>query len=314
MSAVFIVDSGIKLTNTRCMFGVFVHREDSRYDDHPSRKYQFPKSYLSRAAKFEGGWVLYYEPTKVNKSRGYYAAAKIEKIIPDPTAPDMHLALIAPGTYFEFTAPVPFKNMDGLLERGLYNDAGKISGRAQAAVRPISETDFNRILDMGLMYADHLLPRAAYPGDTIHEDQSQFENPETRRREVLSGSRLVRDPKFRRLVLAAYDERCAITGLKIINGGGRAEVEAAHIRPVEADGPDSVQNGIALSGTVHWMFDRGLLGLEDNMEIKLSRHINDRDSIEKLIHPSGYAAKPEDPRHAPHPFFMKWHRDEVFKV
>lgn len=51
-------------------------------------------------------------------------------------------------------------------------------------------------------------------------------------------SRIVRDRLFRRLILQAYDKRCAVTGLKLINGGGRAEVDAAHIRPVEANGPD----------------------------------------------------------------------------
>ncbi len=30
----------------------------------------------------------------------------------------------------------------------------------------------------------------------------------------------------------AYDNTCAISGLRIINGGGRAEAQAAHIRPV----------------------------------------------------------------------------------
>jgi hypothetical protein len=37
--------------------------------------------------------------------------------------------------------------------------------------------------------------------------------------------------------------------LQIINGGGRTEVQAAHIRPVAAGGSDSVRNGLALSGT-----------------------------------------------------------------
>jgi hypothetical protein len=80
-------------------------------------------------------------------------------------------------------------------------------------------------------------------------------------------SRIMRDRVFRRIVLRAYDQRCAITGLKLINGGGRAEVAAAHIRPVEASGPDIVNNGIALSGTAHWMFDRGLISLSDDLEI-----------------------------------------------
>ena len=304
------------------MFGVFVHRTDSKYDDHPSSQYQFPANYLSRAAKFTGGWALYYEPTKVKNSRGYYAVGKIEKIIPDPTAPNMYLALIDPETYFEFARPVAFKDEDGLLERGLYNEAGKISGRAQSAVRPISETDFNRILDRGLQGFDIPLPRDAKDDDKVQdkfiEDQvgyelDDFRKVETRKREAYAGSRIVRNPMFRRVVLDAYDERCAFTGFKLINGGGRAEVQAAHIRPVEANGPDSVQNGLALSGTVHWMFDRGLLSLADNMEIMISRHINDRDSVDRLIHKSLVATVPDDPRKAPHPVFLKWHRNEVFK-
>ena len=71
----------------------------------------------------------------------------------------------------------------------------------------------------------------------------------------------MRDAAFARVVQAAYGATCADTGLKIIKGGGRAEVQAAHIRPVKDKGPDSVRNGIALSATAHWMFDRGLISL-----------------------------------------------------
>jgi len=299
------------------MFGVFIHRADSRYDDHPSERYQFPKSYLSRASQFEGGWALYYEPTKVKSSRGYYAVGKVEKIISDPTTKDMYLALIEPGTYFEFVQMVPFKNETGLLEQGLYNESGNISGRAQSAVRPISETDFDRILSFGLQDQKALLPRDVTKEKEhydIAEEQTDFVHTADRKRQAFSGNRLVRSPMFRRLVLSAYDERCAFTGLKIINGGGRAEVEAAHIKAVEHNGPDSVQNGIALSGTVHWMFDRGLLSLADDMEIMVSRHINDHDSIEKLIQKSFVATVPDDSRISPHPVFLKWHRDNCFKT
>lgn len=69
---------------------------------------------------------------------------------------------------------------------------------------------------------------------------------EERLRVTHLSSRIVRDRLFRRLILQAYDKRCAITGLKLINGGGRAEVAAAHIRPVEANGLDILSNGIAL--------------------------------------------------------------------
>lgn len=37
--------------------------------------------------------------------------------------------------------------------------------------------------------------------------------------------------------------------------GGRPEIQAAHLRPVTSVGPDSVRNALALSCTVHGMFD-----------------------------------------------------------
>ena len=103
------------------------------------------------------------------------------------------------------------------------------------------------------------------------------------------------------LVLRAYDERCAVTGLKLINGGGRAEVAAAHIRPVEHNGPDIINNGIALSGTAHWMLDRGLIGITDDLEIVISRHVNDRDGAEGLVNRTGRLIGPMLERDRPHP-------------
>ena len=111
----------------------------------------------------------------------------------------------------------------------------------------------------------------------------------------------MRDRLFRRRVVTAYDARCAITGLKLINGGGRAEVEAAHIRPVDRGGPDIVTNGIALSGTVHWMFDRGLIGLGDDLGILVSRQANDQDGIRGMINRSGFALSPLRALDRPHP-------------
>ncbi|TXN19033.1 restriction endonuclease, partial [Methylobacterium sp. WL9] len=138
--------------------------------------------------------------------------------------------------------PVPFADESGVLERGVLNDQGRISGRAQSAVRPISPADFDRILSLGLDERRVVLPRMderiADPG--FAEQQAPFAFEQVRERVAFITSRIVRDRVFRRVVLGAYDERCALTGLKLLNGGGRAEVAAAHIRPVEANGPDIV--------------------------------------------------------------------------
>ncbi|MEO9298399.1 HNH endonuclease [Devosia alba] len=302
-------------------FGVFIHRADSIYDDSPAERYQFPKPYLDRAAACVGDWIVYYEPVKVRGSKGYYAIARVERIVPDPSATDMYLALIEPGSYLEFAYPVPFVDADGWVEKGLLNEQGRISGRAQAAVRPISPQDFDRILARGLAEEQSLLPRVGaaevttdLPYGLGEMGQSAFIHEQERERISAMTTRVVRDRVFRRVVLRAYGERCAVTGLKLINGGGRAEVAAAHIRPVEHNGPDIINNGVALSGTAHWMFDRGLIGLSDEFDIIVSRQVNDRDGVESLINKTGKLIGPLMARDRPHPGYLAWHRENCFKA
>jgi len=296
--------------------GVFLYRADSPYQDIPPESYQFPSQYLSRASQFVGDWVIYYEPGRGPTGQRYFAMARVQRIIPDPTIPKMYIALMVPGSYLRFERPVPFSGPNGVVERGILNDAGRNSGRAQAAVRPISIEDFNRIVDLGLQDESPLLPRRDIlvegSASALREEATPFLHAE-RERVTYYSSRAVRDRVFRRIVLDAYDCRCAVTGLKFINGGGRAEVEAAHIKPVEQNGPDDVRNGIALSGTAHWMFDRGLISLSDDLDVLVSRQVNDAESVRRLINSSGAAQAPANLALRPHPLYLAWHRENCFK-
>ena len=127
-------------------------------------------------------------------------------------------------------------------------------------------------------------------------------------------SRKFRSRIFRKNILRAYDSRCTLTGFKFINGSGRAEVEAAHIKPVEHDGPDMVGNGLALSWTVHWAFDRGLITLTDDLDIVVSRYVNDVDNIWQLLNNSKKATPPDRNLDCPLPYFLNWHRENCVKA
>ncbi|SFI67194.1 HNH endonuclease [Celeribacter neptunius] len=296
-------------------FGVFLHRTDSIYDDVPSVRYQFPKQYLSRAKEMVRDWIVYLEPSKVKETKGYFAVAKVQEIIPDPNAKDMYLAVIEPGTYLDFGDPVPFRLDGAVVERGVLNDLGRISGRAQAAVRPLSVSDFARIVELGLEGGEDILPRVGELAERsgFADAPAPYSFPDARKRIESITNRAVRDRNFRKNVLRAYGERCAITGLRLINGGGRAEVEAAHVRPVEHNGPDIVSNGLALSGTVHWMFDRGLLGLSDKLEIMVSRQVNDERAVRSMINETGHLLAPARISERPRLEFLRWHQENCFK-
>ena len=280
-------------------FGVFMHKDGSIYDDIPEVHYQFPRSYLSRAKKMVGDWIVYREPVRLPLSKGFFAVAKVERIVADPDVSDRYRALIEPGSYLPFSPTVPHKVDGQPVERDLAN--------AQAAVRPLSNSDFARIVALGLP-EDDSLPRVGDIGplDRVHEGQVPFEIERPIVQSLVN--RPFRDRAFRRAVLDAYNGRCAVTGWRLVNGGGRLEAEAAHIRPVELGGPDSVRNGLALSGTAHWMFDRGLIGFADDLSILVHRKVNDHEGVEAVLNAGRRLLAPERAEHHPHPQFLLWHR------
>ena len=291
---------------------VLLHRDDTTYDDEPDRVYDFPARYLSAMRQGVGDWVVYYEPVKAG-ARGYFAVARIEAIDPHPRVTGRWLARIAPGTYLDFDRDVPRLFEGKPLEAALAAADGgpRAGGLQQAAVRPLPETDFARIVRLGLPAdLDRIESQSWDPmaGNAMDQPAAPFDRPVVER----LTSRAYRDIAFRRRVRAAYGYRCAVSGLRLRNGGGRPEVQAAHIRPIASAGSDSVRNGLALSGTLHWMFDRGLLSVAEDFTILVSHNKVPREVTDRLIVPGGRLVLPADRRDWPHPENLRWHRQNVF--
>lgn len=289
---------------------VLLHKADSIYDDEPDRVYDFPRTYLKAVREGVGDWVVYYEPAKAGP-RGYFAVARIAGVSPKSGVDGRFEAEIAPGSYLEFDTTVPRLIGGRPLESALAATDGspRAGGAVQLAVRRLPDREFAEIIRRGLP-AD-LEAREARRYDAaaqLDEGAEVFERPVIER----LTSRPYRDVAFRRRVRAAYDYRCAMSGLRLRNGGGRPEVQAAHIRPVERQGSDSVRNGLALTGTLHWMFDRGLVSVADDLTILISRNKVPGEVVDRLILPGGRLSLPGNPRDRPHPDNLRWHRENVF--
>jgi len=291
---------------------VLLHKADSIYEDEPDVVYDFPRSYLKAVAEAVGDWIVYYEPVKAGP-RGYFAVAKIDRVVPKPGVEGRFLAMIEPGSFLPFDWEVPRLVQGRPLEAALTEPDGtpKKGGAVQLAVRRLPEADFARIVNLGLPQELEQIEAKRYDPQPVEVDDEAkpFERPVLER----LTRRPYRDVAFRRKVREAYGYRCAMSGLMLRNGGGRPEVEAAHIRPVESQGSDSVRNGLALSGTLHWMFDRGLISVADDCETILVSHNKvPSDVVGRLLVPNGKLVRPEDPRNAPHQENLRWHRENVF--
>lgn len=294
------------------MKAVFIASSHSAYRDRPREWYHFPnRNYLSVAARTVGDWVIFYEGRR-GGSRGYYAVQRVEAIVPDPTDSTHSFAMLDRGSELQFERNVPRLRPDGTpWETGLPS----VGGRNTSAVRPISDADFAAIVNEGLRALDDpdTLPRTGPLHAEFADPQADYIPPLSEARPTILTSRALRERSFARQVKRAYAGRCAMSGLALRNGGGRPEVEAAHILPVEERGPDTVRNGLALSGTIHWMFDRGLVSVEEDHTILVARGSIADEVAGRLLTPDRRLILPVDPADRPHPAYLDWHRRERFK-
>lgn len=299
---------------------VFTTKVDPSYDDLPETKYHFPRTYLRQAEQAVGDWIVYYEPRRPSielSSRGgrqaYFATARLTRIEADPNVANHFYGFV--DNYLEFDHPVPFRDGKFYYESGLQREDGNTNrGAFGRAVRPLPDKEYELILQAGFVRTIDQLDEDASTHGQLDSAYIVAE-PTVVDRRILHRmiSRPFREAAFAVTVKDAYHNTCAMSGLRIINGGGRAEVQAAHIRPVASQGPDSIRNGLALSGTVHWMFDRGLLSIdEDTVTILIAR---DRlpDAAVRLLNEDHRLILPERSEFHPHRQYLDYHRLNVFK-
>jgi putative restriction endonuclease len=126
-------------------------------------------------------------------------------------------------------------------------------------------------------------------------------------------SDVVRDQGFRRAVVQCYDHRCALCGVRIITPEGHTVVEAAHIKPWSRFRDDDVQNGMALCRLCHWAFDEGLMSVDDNYNVLISRQmVVAPNAASFLMTLSGRPIIcPQDTALWPDPVRLAWHRRNV---
>jgi putative restriction endonuclease len=151
--------------------------------------------------------------------------------------------------FMQFDHPVPWTVEGRYWEEGLRNIPQQqvgvnLRGRS---VRPLSEDDFAAIVAAGLSktLASENAERLNLTPATVAQANADLHAPprqdQERRVEQVLTNRVIRDASFRGLVCDAYDGRCAVTRLRILDVGNNVEVQAAHIWAVSDGGPEVIQ-------------------------------------------------------------------------
>jgi len=262
------------------MKGIFDTKSNSRYDDDIARRYHFEgAAYRDLARQMVGDWIVYREPQREGGLKAYVAVARVDDVINDTKRPGYYYALVS--DFLHFKKPVPFWSGRGYREEPLrfISNRSRVGASLQGkSIRELAEEDFGSIVREGLQTT---LDPYNFRRLDIEPNQMDLATAELltasadtqeRRIEQILLNRKIRDAAFRDEVCDAYENRCAVTRLQIINGGGRAEVQAAHIIPVASGGLDVVQNGLALCGTAHWLFDRHMISITDDYRLLVSHN------------------------------------------
>lgn len=292
------------------MKAVFTTKIGSGYDDILEKQYHFPSTYLTQVERAVGDLIVYYEPRRqadaaVGGRQAYFAVARVLSIESDSSLNGHYYARL--GDFLDFDRSVPFRNDNGYFESMLQRADGRTNkGAFGRSVRNISDEEFALIVAAG--FPMDVESDAQSHGAGLYEPPVDFVRPLVE----VTGTRLFRDRAFARHVHLAYNQTCAMTGLQIINGGGRPEAQAAHIQPVARAGDDSVRNGIALSSTFHWMFDRGLISVDSDYRVLIAS-TGVPDAIRRLINPSGRLVVPKEQQARPHPHYLNFHQQNIFK-
>ncbi len=291
---------------------------NSAYDDDVANRYHFPQRYLVLLEQCLGDWIVFRRPRASGEGIAYFGVGRIGRITSDETLSGHYYAEIL--DFLMFDQPVPWRvqgryaeealrNIENVPQIGLFLRGKSVRKLETKDFIEIVQTGFSLTFDPELATKNGLDPN--FVDTSILNEISQDVEVVQRRIASFLVNRKIRDANFRRSVCSAYANRCAITGLTIFDEIGHAEVQAAHIVPVEYNGPDIVQNGIALSATIHWLFDRHLISLTDDFRLLIA-HGKLPQRLTNLFRPQ--AARillPEDSRLWPSSVFLTKHR-EVF--
>ena len=149
--------------------------------------------------------------------------------------------------------------------------------------------------------------------ETLHEDirlAVGLQEPSALR----TYTRKQRNPYFRQAVLDAYQYQCAICGYNLRYRNTLIGVEAAHIQWHNSQGPDEVDNGLALCSIHHKLLDYGAIGFDHNRELLIASGVNGADLNFWLHRHKGRGLQlPSNGVSEPRPEYLQWQRREVFK-
>lgn len=124
----------------------------------------------------------------------------------------------------------------------------------------------------------------------------------------------LRGSLFKREIPKIYNNTCCISGMRIDATISISMIDACHIVPFSVSYDDTVTNGIALCPNLHRAFDRGLISIDDDYRVLVSKSFKEDETCYSIGVFDGKEIKlPTWKSYYPLSENFGWHRKNVFK-
>ena len=159
-----------------------------------------------------------------------------------------------------------------------------------------------------LVVRAHDIKKELKPGKQADQRFAQPQGPSER---IVTVKQRLHQSFFRDAVLSSYNARCCVTGLPILEC-----LVAGHIIPWSVDERRRADptNGLCLSATFDRLFDTGLITIDADLSLCVSKRIRDladRAVVQQIAARHGQKIIPPE-RFFPDPKCLQWHRENVF--
>lgn len=167
----------------------------------------------------------------------------------------------------------------------------------------ISNTDY---LDL---IAEQILRESAVQYKRKIKQLQETENDENFEEEIY-----IRNNVFKQKIPQIYDYTCCITGLRVSSVYGHSLIDACHIIPFSVGHDDTIGNGIALCPNFHRAFDSGLITIDSNYKVIVSKKFIENNSQYSIGQFNNKELMlPQNNLFHPRKEVLQWHQENVFE-
>ena len=263
-----------------------------------------------------------FDPALIERYSGYFSAVRQERDFPNPHLPFFHLR--SDGFWHLVATNGNQKTLDSTSTITSSGRLHELISHAEldGELHDLLKYQDNRTL-LAQTLVNHWFDRDQEEMGRLVGTSHQINLYERRLRSTARAQMIgesqppayVRDPAFRRVVLEAYDYRCAATAQRIILPDESVMVQAAHIIPFSESGNDDPCNGLALTPDMHWAMDKRVIAPGTDLRWHISRCIDRRFAEnEPLLRLEGKElVLPRERRFTPKKQYLEWRMDNLMQ-